>query len=67
MKPGLEKILELALKEGALGINIAHSGTLLGIFIEPDKVEESELHKKITKEFSFIKFIGKYKLINGGN
>ncbi|NLW23846.1 MAG: hypothetical protein GXY91_01110 [Clostridia bacterium] len=66
LKPGLEKILELALKEGALGINIAHSGTLLGIFIEPDKVEESELHKKITKEFSFIKFIGKYKLINGG-
>ncbi len=39
-KPELEKIIELSYQFAAVGINIAHSGTMVGILLEPgfDKI-----------------------------
>lgn len=35
-KPGLEKLLEEVLKNGGYGINVAHSGTVIGILLDQD-------------------------------
>lgn len=35
-KPGLERLLEEVLKNGGYGINVAHSGTVLGILLDEE-------------------------------
>lgn len=35
-KPGLEKLLEVVLDNGGYGINVAHSGTVIGILLDQD-------------------------------
>lgn len=46
-KPGLNKIWKLSQEAGALGINVAHSGTVVGILAEPSKVNFKELKNSL--------------------
>lgn len=66
LKPGLEDIIDVVLKNGALGINTAHSGTLIGILFRKEKIDVEKLIDLLAREYSHLKFIGLYKLINGG-
>lgn len=64
-KTGLIKIKDLILGYNPIyGINIAHSGNLIGLFIEPG-FKDTELINKI-EEFSEFKFYKRVKLISGG-
>ena len=68
LKPGLEAIIDYAELLGALGLNVAHSGTVIGIWFDEgisarDLILKSDL---IAKEFSNIKLIALTKLISGG-
>jgi len=65
-KPQLEQILELAKKSGALGINTAHSGTLIGILFKKEKMDVERLLNLMVQKYSHLKYAGIYKLINGG-
>jgi len=65
-KPDLEDILELVMKKGALGINIAHSGTLMGILFERKKIDLNSLVHSLSDSYANLKYIGLYKLVNGG-
>lgn len=38
-KPGLEKILEIAGRNGAIGIQISHSGSVVGILFDPHNTD----------------------------
>lgn len=65
-KPHLEDIMDFAKDLGALGVNVAHSGTVIGIFFRDN---DSRIDKKIDKiqaRFDFIKFLTKTSLYHGG-
>ena len=64
-KKKLEEILDKSLEEGAYGINIAHSGTLIGI-INNEASNISSIKEMIKKDFPFLSLLGNYKLVDGG-
>jgi len=58
-KPNLKAIIDCAVKAGAVGVNVAHSGTVIGILIDrayttPDKVKASLIKKALLKPFKKI-------------
>ena len=65
-KPELEKILNIVLKLGAVGINIAHSGGVVGILLNYEFSDmeflKTKLQEKFKKRFKFYET----ELINGG-
>lgn len=64
-KEGLRKIREIIIaEENIYGINVAHSGSLIGILVEPGFNEN--LIKKEIKEVSKFRFYKKASLIDGG-
>ena len=50
---------------GVYGLNIAHSGTVLGILVD-EKREYSQLIEKLENEFKEINFIYRTKVVGGG-
>ncbi|MBI5574675.1 MAG: hypothetical protein HY919_09065 [Elusimicrobia bacterium] len=65
-KPGLEKILDIGLKLGAVGVNVAHSGGVVGILLNYEFSDmeflKIKLQEKFKKRFKFYET----ELINGG-
>jgi L-threonine kinase len=49
-KPQLEKINKLAEDVNALGVNIAHSGTVMGILLSPEISDKNEVAEYISKK-----------------
>jgi L-threonine kinase len=65
-KPNLEKIIYLTEKiDGVYGVNIAHSGTLIGLIIEKD-LPEGDLLTNIKANTSGLTFIKRVQMISGG-
>ncbi|MBA3066286.1 GHMP kinase [bacterium] len=58
-KSELEPVLEISAEMGAVGVNTAHSGTVLGILLpyafNDMKELEERLEKKLNKKFSFYR------------
>lgn len=54
----LNEIMDISKEYGACGVNIAHSGTVIGILLEPDmdeeKIKTKLLDKKIDKKYKKI-------------
>lgn len=46
-KPYLEKVAQAALRLGALGVNVAHSGSVIGILFDPQKTEGEAIARKM--------------------
>lgn len=67
-KPGLEDLVKLINSFNALGVNIAHSGTIAGILLSADfsEVAIDRIKHKISDEFYHLNFIGAYQLTDGG-
>ena len=65
-KPNLEEIIDLVIKQGALGINIAHSGTILGVLLEKDKTDSKQIATTLLNKYHYLSLIGIYKLMDGG-
>ena len=65
-KPGLEHLVDL-LKEqaGFLGINTAHSGTVIGIMVS-DKKYFNDISQIVELEYPELNLLFKTKIINGG-
>ena len=65
-KPSLNKILTITQDiPGVYGVNIAHSGTLIGILVEPG-INWDNLIKNITKDISDLSYITRSRIISGG-
>ncbi len=65
-KPHLEEIMNFAKNLGAAFVNVAHSGTVIGIFFQqPDSLIDKKI-SAIADKFDFIKFLTKTKIIDGG-
>lgn len=65
-KPELTKIISLSKRYGALGVNVAHSGVVMGILLPPDFSRIDKLEEKIKRECgAHLKFY-QAKIIEGG-
>ena len=65
-KPHLEEIMKFAKILGAVTVNVAHSGTVAGIFFNAaDKFIDKKI-AEIQNKFDCIKFLTKTELIGGG-
>lgn len=64
-KPEMERILEISMKCGAIGVNTAHSGTVLGVLYRPHEADPGEIEKKIKKIYPYVRFI-RSEITGGG-
>ncbi len=65
-KPHLKEITKFAEKTGAVAANVAHSGTVLGIFFHEDDFKAKERISKISAKFPVIKFLTQTQICDGG-
>lgn len=65
-KPGLRELIDvLKTQKGFLGVNTAHSGTVIGIMIEHEELK-GQIIEKIKNNFPTLKHLFNTKIINGG-
>jgi len=67
-KKELEEVISTSYKMGAVGVNVAHSGVVLGVLLPPDYSEIENLRKEIIRIYRENKELNFYetKLISGG-
>lgn len=67
-KPGLEKVTAWAEEYGAYGINVAHSGTVLGILFDDKFFDKEAFLHQIKKEDFYKNYTGikEYQIVKGG-
>lgn len=56
-KRGLEELMNFAKNLGAVAVNVAHSGTVAGIFFRADDLHVEEKISAVRKRFDFLKFL----------
>ena len=67
-KKELEEVISTSYKMGAVGVNVAHSGVVLGVLLPPNYSEIENLKKEIIKIYKGNKELNFYEtnLIGGG-
>lgn len=65
-KKNLPEIISFAKSLGAVTVNAAHSGTVIGIFFRSDDKNIDDKISEIARRFEFIKFLTKTRLTGGG-
>jgi len=66
-KPQFDDLLAISQTAGALGVNCAHSGTVLGVMYRSDDKVHEFLLNDITQHFgSDISIVGNFTMISGG-
>jgi len=56
-KRGLCELMEFSRGLGALGVNVAHSGTVAGIFFHAEDLRVAEKISAVRKNFPFLQFV----------
>lgn len=56
-KRGLEELMNFAKTLGAVAVNVAHSGTVAGIFFRAEDLHVAEKIAAVRKRFDFLKFL----------
>lgn len=65
-KPKLEKLLEVVLEHGGLGVNVAHSGTVVGVLLHQHDDRLAEWLSLIRAVINTQAFLGSVDLVGGG-
>lgn len=67
-KPLLEEIIEISVRAGAYGVNVAHSGTVIGIIYDDENLDLELLNRELSfvKAFDIYSKTFKANIINGG-
>ncbi len=66
-KPQLERLLRVTTEAGAVGINCAHSGTVIGVLYQQDQARGEQLDRIIADSFGdAVNILGHYPIISGG-
>jgi L-threonine kinase len=58
--------LRVAYEHKALGVNCAHSGTMLGILYGLEQTDEGALLESLAREFGVERLVGPHQLVGGG-
>ena len=64
-KHGLEELMNFSKTLGAVGVNVAHSGTVAGIFFHEDDLLVAEKISAVQKNFDFLNFMTLTRLFSG--
>lgn len=56
-KRGLEELMDFAKDLGAVAVNVAHSGTVAGIFFHEDDLYVAKKISAVQKKFDFLQFV----------
>jgi L-threonine kinase len=65
-KSHLEAIIDHVLVRGAYGVNVAHSGTVVGILLPPGREADEQLIRGLRTRFSEIRDHYSLRLTGGG-
>lgn len=65
-KPELDSIIALCKKIGGLGVNVAHSGTVIGILLHKDFNEFESLKQNVASRFNIKPEFHVTRLVGGG-
>ncbi|MDO4203288.1 MAG: GHMP kinase [Selenomonadaceae bacterium] len=67
-KKDLPELIEAAKGRGALGVNVAHSGTVIGVLFAPDTTREhiDEIANRLAAQFSHLHYCETVTLTSGG-
>ncbi len=65
-KPALEPLLRLALEEGGYGVNVAHSGSLIGLLLPPGRYDRERVTRRIAELAPTPAPVRRLRLVGGG-
>lgn len=66
-KEGLADVIQIAKEEGAVGVNVAHSGTVLGVLFKKDACKQYErCIQRVERAVKGLDFYTEANLIAGG-
>ncbi len=66
-KPELERVLSLAREVGAWGVNVAHSGTAIGVLLDPQLHERAAILDFLRRNIPGLSGLFSCSLISGGS
>ncbi|MGB9887426.1 MAG: GHMP kinase [Moorellales bacterium] len=64
--PLFRPLLRWALSRGAWGVNVAHSGTVMGIFLDPSRPDLAVLAEELTRAFPQVERVYWLEVVPGG-
>lgn len=65
-KPALDATLALARQVGAVGVNVGHSGTVIGILLDPRRSDTGAVAGFVKKRLEQVVLLFVTRLVNGG-
>jgi L-threonine kinase len=65
-KPALEPLLKLALQEGGHGVNVAHSGSLVGLLFSPGRYDFARVFHRIAEIVPLPAPVWRLRIRGGG-
>lgn len=65
-KPVLEPLLKLALQEGGYGVNVAHSGSLVGLLFSPERYDRERVFRRIAEMLPLPAPVRRLRVRGGG-
>lgn len=65
-KECLEELIEGTKDWGALGLNCAHTGSVLGVMFDPRTSSSERLYERVASLVGGERILGTYKLVSGG-
>ncbi len=66
LKPQLEKTIILATEAGAAGVNVGHSGTVIGVLMDPRKTDGKAITSYLRRKLEGMNLLFETTLIGGG-
>ena len=64
--PWVEKASDFAAEIGAVGVNVAHSGTVVGILLDARKRQSKPAYREAQREFAAAESVQHYRIVGGG-
>lgn len=65
-KPNLRRPIRPAHQVGAVGVNVAHSGTLTGLLFDHGAVDQADVTNFVRRRVEEAKVVGWHRVIGGG-
>ena len=65
-KPTLDHALALSQAVGAVGVCIGHSGTVIGILLDPARTEAGEAARRIAPRLQGLELLAVTRVVDGG-
>ena len=66
LKPELPQVMDFATYVGAVGVNIAHSGTVIGVLLDARQRRGLSVYKQAQKVFPHAESVQHFRLMAGG-